>query len=264
MTELRKRVIGVVTVLDGWAVQSFGYARQLPLGKPECVVENLDRWGADEILVLAIDRSRRNLGPDLATLARLATLNLGTPLIYGGGIRSAAEGVAVVQAGADRVCVDALLRDDLPAALNLAGQLGAQAVIAALPLSLDAGELRWRDYRREADTPLHPDVIAAVAGGQFSEALLIDWRHEGRPGGFDPGLLSAFPVQTDRLILFGGLSETEQIATALAHPAVTAVGVGNFLNYREHAVQSFKSGLGGLPVRPPRHPADPRSCPSPS
>ena len=43
-----KRLIGVVIVKDGWAVQSFGYRRWLPLGRPEVLVENLDRWGADE------------------------------------------------------------------------------------------------------------------------------------------------------------------------------------------------------------------------
>ena len=59
---LRKRLIAVVTVLDGLAVQSFGYQRYLPLGKPECLVENLDRWGVDEIFVQVIDRSARNLG----------------------------------------------------------------------------------------------------------------------------------------------------------------------------------------------------------
>ena len=32
---LKKRLIGVVTVRRGWAVQSFGYKRWLPLGRPE-------------------------------------------------------------------------------------------------------------------------------------------------------------------------------------------------------------------------------------
>ena len=81
---LRKRLIAVVTVLDGLAVQSFGYQRYLPLGKPECLVENLDRWGVDEIFVQVIDRSARNLGPDLGLLLRLGSLGLETPLIYGG------------------------------------------------------------------------------------------------------------------------------------------------------------------------------------
>ena len=261
---LNQRLIGVVTVKDGWAVQSFGYSRWLPMGKPECVVENLDRWGADEILILCLDRSRRRLGPDFATLERLKRLNLATPLIYGGGIRSAEDGVAVVHLGADRVCVDALLRDDLSAVHRLSRQLGAQAVMAALPLSVTNGTLTWRDYRRATDTALDPAVLAALNDGTVSEAVLIDWRHEGSPAAFDPAIVDLFPVHGRQIIAFGGLSEPAQLARLFALPSVTAAGVGNFLSYREHAIQALKAGLPGLPLRPAAYPQSARSCPEPA
>ncbi|RXK53014.1 hypothetical protein ESB00_14980 [Oleiharenicola lentus] len=261
---LNQRLIGVVTVKDGWAVQSFRYGRWLPMGKPECVVENLDRWGADEILILCIDRSRRQLGPDFATLERLKRLNLATPLIYGGGIRSAEDGVAVVHLGADRVCVDALLRDDLSAVHKLSRQLGAQAVVAALPLSVANGALAWRDYRRATDTPLDPAVLAALNDGTISEALLIDWPHEGSPRAFDPEIVRLFPARNRQLIAFGGLSESDQLASLFGLPTVTAAGVGNFLSYREHAIQALKAGLTGLPMRPAAYPTSERSCPEPA
>ncbi|MFN8967222.1 MAG: HisA/HisF-related TIM barrel protein, partial [Pseudanabaena sp.] len=108
---LKKRLIGVVTIKDGWAVQSFGYQRYLPLGKPECLIKNLDRWGADEILVQVIDRSRQKIAPDFSLLERIGKLGLSTPLIYGGGIRNVDDGVKAIHYGADRLVVDALLHD---------------------------------------------------------------------------------------------------------------------------------------------------------
>ena len=54
---LKKRIIGSIAVLNGWAVQSISYNRYLPLGRPEVIAQNLDRWGADEILIQCIDRS---------------------------------------------------------------------------------------------------------------------------------------------------------------------------------------------------------------
>ena len=132
---LKKRLIGVVTVKDGWAVQSFGYQRYLPLGKPECLIKNLDRWGADEIFIQVIDRSNQKIEPDFPLLESIGKLGLSTPLIYGGGIRNVADGVKVIQYGADRLVVDALLHDDLQEVQFLSERLGAQAVIASLPLS---------------------------------------------------------------------------------------------------------------------------------
>ena len=108
-----KRLIGVVIVKDGWAVQSFGYRRWLPLGRPEVLVENLDRWGADEILLQCVDRGDR--GPDIALLERLCKRGLSTPLIYQGGVRSVADGVAVIQTGAERLALGITDGLDAPA-----------------------------------------------------------------------------------------------------------------------------------------------------
>jgi cyclase len=246
---LKKRLIGVITVKDGWAVQSFGYRRYLPLGRPEVLAENLDRWGADEILLQCIDRSTLGIGPDLDLLGRVAAAGLSTPLIYSGGIRSVEDAVAAVRAGADRVCVDALLHDDLATAAQLGGPLGAQAIIAALPLSKVAGRIAWFDYRTRTDGAFSPELLDLLKSRAISEALVIDHHHEGMPGAFDQAL-----VELDLglpLIAFGGISEPGQIAALLGRDNVVAVGIGNFLNYREHALQTYRAAVEGLPLRDP-------------
>jgi cyclase len=246
---LKKRLIGVVTVKNGWAVQSFGYGRYLPLGKPECLVENLDRWGADEILVQVIDRSAKNLGPDFELLARLGAMGLETPLIYAGGIRSVEDGVKLVQSGADRVVVDALLHEDLLPVRGLSEQLGAQALIASLPLSLEGSSLAWLDYRSRKSSPLAEDVLDLMRSGVISEVLISDWRHEGMPGGFEHKLVEQFPLKDVPIIAFGGISEQAQMRKLMQSTGVAAVAVGNFLSYREHAIQQYKEVLTGMPVR---------------
>ena len=72
-----------ITVLNGWAVQSIGYSQYLPLGRPSVIAENLDRWGADEILIQCIDRSASQNGPDYKTLSELSAVGINTPLISG-------------------------------------------------------------------------------------------------------------------------------------------------------------------------------------
>lgn len=248
---LNKRLIGTIVVKDGWAVQSFGYGRYLPLGRPECLAENLDRWGADEILVLCIDRSRRQLGPDFSLLRRLGALGLSTPIIYGGGILSEAQAAEAIQSGADRLCLDAALRGDRRIVRDMAALLGAQALIGALPLSFENGRLEGYDYLARQSTPLVAHELALLTDAVVSEALLIDWRHEGMPGSFDPRLVEHFPLPGTQLIAFGGLSEAAQLAALLDTPRVAAVAIGNFLNYREHTVQSLKRQLDGHALRAP-------------
>lgn len=242
---ITKRIVGVVTVKDGWAVQSFGFERYLPLGRPEVLVENLDRWGADEILLQCIDRTRLGLGPDFALLERISSQGVSTPLIYAGGIRNDQDAVDAVGAAADRIAVDALLWDDLDAVARAGARLGNQAMIAALPMSADG----CFDYRTGGVAPPSAELIEALTNGVLSEALVIDHAHEGYPAAFDESVLDALPGNCP-IIAFGGISEGSQVDSLLSRPRVAAVGVGNFLAYREHAIQALKEAATGAPIRP--------------
>lgn len=250
---LKKRIVGVVTVKDGWAVQSFSYRRYLPLGRPEWLVENLDRWGADEILLQCIDRSSAGAGPDFELLDKVARLGLSTPLIYSGGVSTRDEGIAVIQRGADRIAVDALLRDGFPVVEELAQVLGAQALIASLPMACRAGNAEWFDYRSKTYAPLEPAFAAALERGAVSEILLTDCAHEGIPAGFDEALADWVPFKNIPLILFGGISEVGQIQSLLKRDKVVAAAIGNFLSYQEHGIQKIKSGLQARSIRPPAY-----------
>lgn len=253
---LKKRIIGVVTVKDGWAVQSMGYKRYLPLGRPECLVENLDRWGADEILLQVIDRSRGGLGPDFDLLARIAKLGLGTPLIYGGGIRTVEEGINVIQNGADRLVVDALLLDDPQTIRQLSESLGAQAIIGAVPIRIDSGKVMHMNYRNGAIATLPSSSMELMQDATISEMLLIDCANEGHDGSFDDRLVENFPFVEIPLILFGGISKPSQMRQLLQRKNVAAVAIGNFLSYREHAIQNFKEMLGTTSLRSPTYQMD--------
>jgi imidazole glycerol-phosphate synthase subunit HisF len=246
---LKKRLIGVITVKDGWGVQSFGYSRHLPLGLPEVLAENLDRWGADEILVLAIDRSRRGLGPDIGLVRRLGAMGLSTPLTYGGGIRSTADAGEVIRAGADRVSVDSVLRSDPEEVRAIAALFGAQAVVGVLPTSREDGVVCWLDHLTGTMAPIRTEQLALFHEQVISEALVVDWRGEGTTLGFDPTLIRDFPDGDIPIVAFGGISDADQMARILAHKQVVALAVGNFLAYQEHAVQRFKKVLTGRAFR---------------
>jgi len=250
---LKKRFVGVITVRNGWVVQSFGYRRYLPIGHPAVVAENLDRWGVDEILVLAIDRSAKGLGPDVELLNALGTLSLSTPVTYGGGIRTVEQASMVVQAGAERVCVDTALHGDPGALREISLHIGSQALVASLPLGMESGEMQWYNHVTKTQRAANGALARIFEDGLISEALVIDWQHEGTRNGFELDLLRRFPVTGVPLIAFGGLSETAQIDEALRMPQLVAVGVGNFLNYAEHSVQRYKERLSTGVLRRPEY-----------
>ncbi len=246
---LKKRLVGVITVKNGWAVQSFGYRKYLPLGRPEFLAENFDRWGADEILLQVIDRSKNCLGPDFKLLERIGALGLRTPLIYSGGIRSKSDGIKLIQLGADRIMVDAMLHEDYLSIEQLSTTLGAQALIASIPLSSFRGSLLWYDYRTCLSKPMTVELVEFIQSRTVSEVMITDWKHEGKAGEFEQIIIELFPIKDISIIAFGGISKVEQIKKLLQSSDIMAVGVGNFLSYREHAIQNYKTELTGQAIR---------------
>jgi cyclase len=250
LSMLKKRLIGVVTVKNGWAVQSFGYGRHLPLGRPDVLVQNLDRWGADEILVQCIDRSLTGLGPDLDVLSRISKIGITTPLIYAGGISCREDAIKVISIGADRIMIDAMLLDAPQSLEGVARELGTQAIVANLPARVANDGLMTLNYRNRKERPL-AESMDQLCLEWISELMVSNWENEGMQASFDEQLLDISQRIDKPLLLFGGISEAVQIERLLSHPQVMAVGVGNFLSYREHSIQTLKQQLSRSAVRSP-------------
>ena len=257
-----KRLIGVITVKDGWAVQSIGYNRYLPLGRPEIIAENLDRWFLDEILVVCIDRTSQGLGPDLETLAKISGYNLMTPVTYAGGIRSAEDGVQLVQLGADRLCMEHLFDVDPEACRAIRDAVGVQAVIRALPLELDpvdATVLRY-DYLTKISAPCDPSAFDRDSSRSYSELLIIDRQGDGGEASFSTALLEPFAASGQQIIAFGGITTKAQVEDILALPGLSAVAVGNSLSYRELANRDLISESDMHDTRTTSHGAQTRGA----
>ena len=246
---LAKRVIGVISILNGVAVQSISYSKYLPLGKPQFFVENLNRWGVDEILIQVIDRSRNNLGPDFNLIEKIGAMGINTPLIYAGGIRSVEDCIRLIKAGADRIAVDSILFNNPQEITNISSAIGAQALIASLPLSFVNGRTNHYNYIKSAYSEISPQIISIIESGLVSETLVIDWNNEGYDE-FDIRLVNTFPIKNISLIAFGGIKNLGIAGSLLKEKGVVAICVGNYLNFKEHAYQSIKTGLSCSSLRP--------------
>lgn len=231
-----KRLVGVICVRNGWVVQSIGYNRYLPVGRPEIVAENLDRWLLDEILVLCIDRTAQGLGPDFDTLERIGSKGLMTPLAFGGGISSAEQALRAVKLGADRLCIEHVFNTNPQVAEEICEAVGVQAMIRALPLEIGPkGEVLAYNYLQKNTHIFDPESLATGYGAVFSEVLLIDRKGDGGLASFDTRLFAPFAQLSHQLIAFGGITTKPQVQTILEQPMVSAVAVGNSLSYRELA-----------------------------
>lgn len=251
LTVLKKRIIGTITVLNGWAVQSISYSKYLPLGRPEVIAENLDRWGADEILIQCIDRSRRKLGPDFKTLSSISDMGITTPIIYSGGIRNHVDAINSIKLGADRIMFDELLRSHPDEISKSSRILGSQALVGCMPISCIRGKMSWFNYLTKETIPLTSDYLKKVFSSSISELLLVDHKNEGCAQSFNLNILKSSLLADSPIpiLLFGGISNPQLAQKALNNTNVAGIGIGNFLSYRENSIEFFKRTIKNSSLR---------------
>tara|TARA_A100001011_G_scaffold393858_1_gene484802 strand:- start:3128 stop:3913 length:786 start_codon:yes stop_codon:yes gene_type:complete len=242
---LKKRIIGTIVIYEELVVQSFGFKRKLPLGKPEIFIENLDRWGVDEIAVLDISASKLSNGVNFDLLKKIGNVNKNTPIAYGGGIKSKKDAVDIINLGFERVILDNLFINNSDEIKKISRSIGSQAVIISLPLSVGkANTLLHYDYLKKISNTLETSKIINNRN-YFSEIMLIDYKNEGYFQSFSKNLLKKFLDKDLKvpLLVFGGISHNKQIEFFLNQKEVMGVCIGNFLNYKEHTVQTYKDFL---------------------
>lgn len=239
----RKRIVALLPIMGDLVVQSFGFARHLPVGRIDIAVEFLDEWGIDEIVAVDIEagRSGRTIDPRAVTRAARSCR---IPLAVGGGITRVEEARRLLASGADKI----VIRTAIAARPDLAGELGAhfgeQCIVAALDVAPDPVIGHRCVATPGASLPDDPVLaIAALRAAGAGEILLQNTLRDGSYRGFDFPFLDASPKPGLPVIVASGAGGPADVATALAMPAVAAVAIGNLLSHTEHSVTHLKSFL---------------------
>lgn len=240
---LKKRLMGVVVVREGIAVQSIGFQRYLPIGKPAIVVDFLNQWGIDEIAVLDITATIR--GRVNFELIRELSPFCQVPLTYAGGLKTASDMTQAVQAGADKVMINAAFRNTPELVTRGAEKLGNQCIVVSLDVVRNGSEARAYDYinkKATGATLLEQAQHAEELGA--GEIFLNSVDRDGSKQGFDLEIAQEVSSQISvPLTLCGGVGHPDHFLAGLRIPNVSAVAAGNYFNFTEHSATTTKQYL---------------------
>ena len=249
---LLKRVIPCLDVDKGRVVKGVEFVDIRDAGDPVELAARYQEEGADEIVFLDITASHEKR-ETVAALARRCADEVFIPFTIGGGVRSAEDAQAVLDAGADKVSLNsaAVARPNLIG--ELADVFGAQCVVLAI------------DARREQD-----GYGVYVNGGRSAVGRdAVEWAREGAERGAGEILLTSmdrdgtedgYELDLTRLvtdtvnvpvIASGGAGRLEHLAEAVEQGGADAVLCASIFHYRRFTVREAKRAMraAGVPVR---------------
>jgi len=240
------RLIPCLDVARGRVVKGVRFEELRDVGDPVALGAAYSDAGADELVFLDISATVDAQTAAVDVAAQVAE-NVSIPFTFGGGIRSADDAYAVLEAGADKVSVNsaALAR---PALIGeLAGQLGTQAVVVAIDTRGDSVRSHAATRATERSAVEWAKECEARGAG---ELLVTSIDRDGTQSGYDLALLErlrdavALPI-----IASGGAGNAVHVASALG--VVEAALLASILHANPERLASLRAELSdlGVPLR---------------
>ena len=249
---LLRRVIPCLDVDKGRVVKGTNFVDIRDAGDPVELAERYEAEGADELVFLDITASHEKRDT-VVELARRCADNVFIPFTIGGGVRSAEDAQAVLDAGADKVSVNsaAVRRPDLLG--EMAAVFGAQCVVLAIDAKR-AGE-GYEVFLDGGRTATGRDAVAWAREGAergAGEILLTSMDRDGTEDGYELDLTRAVADAVDiPVIASGGAGELSHLVDAVERGGADAVLCASIFHYGTYRVAEAKQAMhaAGIPVR---------------
>lgn len=241
---LKKRITATLVVKNGIVVQSIGFKRYLPVGKPAIALEFLNSWGIDEIILLDISATAHHQQPDYEMI-RNASLKCFVPLTVGGGITDIEHIKELMHCGSDKVALNqaAIYQPQL---ISTAAEIfGNQCVVVSIDAVKTANGYCVFDYINKTNLSISPAEMAKRSEELGAGEILINSvDRDGSYAGYDKDLINTICENvTVPVIACGGAKNAGDMLDILQNTRVSAACAGNFFHFTEHSVNTAKANI---------------------
>jgi imidazole glycerol-phosphate synthase subunit HisF len=256
---LAKRIIPCLDVKDGRVVKGIQFEGLRDAGDPVEQAVRYDAERADELCFLDITASHEGRASTLDMIRRVAD-SVFIPFTVGGGVRSVDDFVAILGAGADKVCVNTAAVQDPDLVARAADHFGSQCVVVAVDARRTAAEELERvpsgfevfTHGGRRGTGIDAvEWARRVEGLGAGEILLTSMDRDGTRDGYDLELTGAVSAAVRiPVIASGGAGALEHLDHALAAGA-HAVLAASIFHFGEYTLAEARRYLAarGHPVR---------------
>jgi cyclase len=254
---LAARVVPCLDVTDGRVVKGINFVGIRDAGDPVELGLLYDREGADELVFLDITASSDGRDTMVDVVARVAD-TVAIPFTVGGGLRTTADGLRMLRAGADKVAYNTAAVQDPEVYTRAAHAFGSQSVVAAVDARrrvADDPSAGWEVFVHGGRTATGRDAVAWCAEAEArgaGEVLLTSMDRDGTKAGFDLELLRAVDAACDLpVIASGGAGTADHMADGILDGGASAVLAASIFHFGELRISDVKSRMAerGVVVR---------------
>ena len=254
---LAKRIIPCLDVDAGRVVKGVQFVDIRDAGDPVEIARRYDREGADELTFLDITASSDQRDTMVHVVEQVAG-EVFIPLTVGGGIREVADIRRMLNAGADKICINTAAVFNPEFVKEAAERFGSQCIVVAIDakqVSAAGEDARWEIFTHGGRKPTGIDAIEwaqRMTDYGAGEILLTSMDRDGTRDGFDLALTCAISDAVNvPVIASGGVGNLQHLADGVTIGKADAVLAASIFHFGEYTVGEAKQHMAdcGIEVR---------------
>jgi cyclase len=253
---LKRRLIPVLFVKDGFMVRSERFMTHNVIGHPISHVERLSEWDVDELILLDIsaepnqfdvNRSDHNHGSseDFFDFIRNIAKICAVPMTIGGHIAKLEDIAVRIHNGADKVSINTAISYSPELITEAALIYGSQAIVVSIDYKVVDGDAIVFTHRGRVNTGTTLQTWAEKAIDLGAGELFINSiDRDGTAIGYDIKNINALVDRVNiPVIACGGAGHQSHFLECYSDTTVSAVAAGNIFHFTENAYPRAKQFL---------------------
>jgi len=232
---LKIRVIPCLLLANEGLVKTKLFKDFTYIGDPVNAVRIFNDLEVDELILLDINATKENRGPNFDLLKKIAG-ECFMPLTYGGGISSTGEIKEILNIGIEKVAVNSYSFENITFISDAANIFGSQCIVSSIDVKQESnGNYEVVTCGGTKNTELSPEEWALkVEEHGCGEILLNSVDRDGTWSGYDTELIKKV---TDNisipLIACGGAGKLDDFYSAVKLGGASAVAAGSMFVYQK-------------------------------
>jgi cyclase len=231
---LRSRIIPCLLVHNKGLVKTVNFKDPKYVGDPINAVKIFNEKEVDELMVLDIDASKENRGPDFNLIKNLA-VECRMPFCYGGGVSTVEQAKKIISLGAEKVALSSAIIENPILCKEIGEAVGVQSVVVVLDVRkkmLGGYDLYTMNGKKKSKRKLKEFVIELNKIG-VGEIIVNSIDNDGKMLGYDIELAEMIRNLCDvPITILGGAGNLEHIKSLITKFKVIGAAAGSLFVFK--------------------------------
>ena len=250
---LRSRIIPCLLIQNKGLVKTVNFKDPKYVGDPINAVKIFNEKEVDELMVLDIDATRENRGPNLEMIKNLAD-ECRMPFCYGGGITTVKQARKIINLGAEKVALSYSALHNMSLCQEIGSIIGNQSVVVVIDVKrkkLFGGyDIYTHNGIKKSRWKLD-DLVAKLEEINVGEIVINSIDNDGTMQGYDQSLVEIIREKCSMPItVLGGAGSLDDIKKLISKFKIIGAAAGSLFVFKG----KYRAVLISYPNREERKP----------